>query len=108
MEIILKNKQVLNISSPKEQKIIRSDDTARWVASFSILDQKTSTELDQILTSDNISEIYRMIDNEPHLIMSGYNTITMLTIRYASDGKTVADVQMTKDVPVMLDTIAGE
>lgn len=93
MKITLKNGKTIEVSNPREQKVFRANGEDGWIITFSILTPMTSNELDELITLDNISE---MTMSETEVTIVGYNKISMLTIRYSSDGNSVVDVQLTK------------
>lgn len=96
MKVQFKNcAQVYDCSEPIEQKIYRSGVEAGWTIVFQFNAGVTSSEIDSLITPDNISEITFTNDTETANTIRGYNAISSCTIRHKSSG-TVVEVQLTK------------
>ncbi len=82
-------------SEPVEQKIFRSGLPAGWAIIFQIFADLSSTEVDEIITPESISEMTFTNESEETFIVTGYSNITACTIRH-SDTSTRIEVQFTK------------
>ena len=75
-----------------------------WLLTLFLKGTMTSTELDEILTKDNIASLEFMteVDNEgdKHLYtLEGYDTVTFSSIRYSDDiNEIITEIQLTKGV----------
>ena len=54
MFVKFKNGAKKKCTNPIEQKLFRSGNAAGWLCSFSISETVTSTELDELLTAENL------------------------------------------------------
>lgn len=95
MQMRFLNKESCETSNPTEQKVFKKNGESGWVMAFSILTPMSSTELDVILTENNISEI-TLGDGTNEKTISGYDKITMVTVRYSDNISSVVDVQISK------------
>ena len=95
MQMQFLNKESCETSNPTEQKIFKKNGESGWVMAFSILTPMSSTELDEILTDDNISEI-TISDGTNEKTILGYDKLTMVTVRYSDNISSVIDVQLSK------------
>lgn len=95
MQMRFTNGESCESSNPTEQKVFKKNGESGWVMAFSILTPMSSTELDAILTEDNISEI-AITDGTNERTIIGYDKITMVTVRYSDNINSVIDVQISK------------
>ncbi len=96
MRIRLKNGTEKSCTNPVEQKVFRAGAAAGWLCSFGFKENITSTELDEILTDDNISELTFCNDASEELFtITGYTKVTSTVIRY-SEAATEIEVQFSK------------
>lgn len=96
MIIKFKDGKSVETTNPTEQKVFKSNGDTGWIIAFSILTPMTSTELDLLLTEDNIGEIVLTKSDESEISIAGYDKLTMLTVRYSNDTNATIDVQMSK------------
>ena len=99
MKIKFDDGSVVEVSSPREQKVEKSDGTSGWLLSFTVLSPITSTQADLIFSDDNISNM-TVFDSvsESGQIIAGYHKISNITIRYGTNGISSADVQLTMNL----------
>jgi len=97
MKMTFSNGEICESSNPTEQKVFKKNGESGWVMAFSILTPMSSTELDEILTEDNISEI-TISDGTNEKTILGYDKITMVTVRYSDNISSVIDVQVSKGI----------
>ena len=57
MKVKLKNGTMVGCSNPIEQKIFKGGESAGWVCSLTFTDNLNSTEIDNLVTSENMSEM---------------------------------------------------
>lgn len=95
MQMRFLNKENCETSNPTEQKVFKKNGESGWVMAFSILTPMSSTELDEVLTENNISEI-TLSDGTNEKAIYGYDKITMVTVRYSDNITSVIDVQLSK------------
>lgn len=96
MLVKFKNGTKKKCTNPIEQKLFRSGNAAGWLCSFSISETVTSTELDALLTSENIITLIFCNDNSEELFtINEYNKVTSAVIRYTED-ESVVEVQFSK------------
>lgn len=96
MKVQFKNgASAYDCSEPIEQKIYRAGVEAGWTIVFQFNADVTSSEIDSIITPDNISEITFTNDTGAASIVRGYNAISSCTIRH-KDTATAVEVQFTK------------
>lgn len=81
-------------SEPVEQKIFRSGMPAGWAIMFQIFANLSSSEVDEIITPESISDM-TFTSNSETFEVTGYENITACTIRH-SDTSTRIEVQFTK------------
>ena len=108
MKVKFSNGVVKKCSAPTEQKIFKNVDSEMvgvgWVLILKLTGGVTSTELDAILTTENIASLEFMAESEDDGDISlfslvGYDKITSSTIRHAEDATaTYADIQLSKGV----------
>ena len=96
MKVQFKNgAQMYDCSEPIEQKIYRAGVEAGWTIVFQFNADVTSSEVDSIITPDNISEITFTHDTGATNTIRGYNAISSCTIRHKATA-TAVEVQFTK------------
>ena len=96
MQIKFNDGSLVETTNPTEQKVFKSNGDTGWIIAFSITTPMTSTELDKLLTEENISAITLMNNETAAAVIEGYDKVTMVTIRYTSDVTSNIDVQMSK------------
>lgn len=103
MKVKFANGVTKKCASPTEQKIFRGNNGEDgWVLHLRLMGGITSEELDELLTTENITtlEFSAMTDTEEDKLaftLDGYNKITSSTIRHAEDiESTTAEIQLTK------------
>ena len=101
MKIKFANGVVKECAAPTEQKAFKAGIGVGWILLLRLIGETTSTELDNLLTEDNISPlefITKTEDGKDKTIftLSGYNKVTSSTIRYAEGEDTVSEIQLTK------------
>ncbi len=105
MKVQFKNSaQMYDCSEPIEQKIYRSGVEAGWTIVFQFNAGVTSSEIDSLITPDNISEITFTNDTETANTIRGYNAISSCTIRHKATA-TAVEVQFTK---ISADKVSAE
>lgn len=108
MKIKFANGVVKECSSPTEQKIFKnvSEKTigVGWLLHFKLIGLITSTELDGLLSENNISSLEFFVEGENGeritlFKLDGYDKATSSVIRYSEDTKmTQVEVQLSKGV----------
>ena len=100
MKVKFKDETVKSCTAPTEQKLFRGDNTAGWALMFSLMGEITSSELDELLTGENVSELTFLKDTGAEITTAdGYDRISSCTIRHAEDPQdTRAEIQLTKGV----------
>lgn len=101
MKVRFKDGVVKDCTAPTEQKIFKSvDGKTGWMLMLRLIGEITSTELDNILTTDNIATLeFFSEDNIPLFTLDGYDKITSSTIRHSEDTtSTSVEIQLTKGV----------
>lgn len=99
---------VKECTAPTEQKIFKTvgGETVGmgWVLILKLTGNITSTELDSVLTADNVSTLEFSAETESGeektlFSLDGYSKITSSTIRHSEDtAATYAEIQMSKGV----------
>ena len=70
-------------SNPTEHRVLREGLPAGWVCTVRILDSMTSSEIEEVLTVDNISELTfcnRLL--QELFVLSGYTKINNVIVRH--------------------------
>ena len=90
-------------SAPTEQKVFKSaNDNTGWVLHVRLIGEITSTEIDELLISENIGSLEFLTTTEDGEVKSaftlaGYDKVTSSTIRHAEDTTTtIVEIQLTK------------
>jgi hypothetical protein len=98
MKVQLKNGTIVGCSNPIEQKVFKGGESAGWICSLTFTDNLNSTEIDNLVTSENMSEMTFLNDeNETVVTLTGYEKLTSAIIRHSAE-KTSVDIQLTKGV----------
>ena len=98
MQVKFKGKNTsYQTTTPIEQKLYRGGVSTGWLLVLSLTGELNSTELDELLTTESISEITFISDKNETTVLTGYNSVSSCVIKYA-DEKTVAELQFTKGV----------
>ena len=106
MKMTLKNGTMLETSNPVEQKLFKQlGGTTGWVMNITIHTPMTSVEADALLTPDNISALQLSVpateegaeEKEP-VIITGYDKVSSLMVRYSKDLSSTVDVQLSKGI----------
>lgn len=108
MKVKFANGVVKECAAPTEQKAFRnvSGETVGigWILNIRLLGGITSSELDNILTTDNVKTLEFATNNEDGtektlFSLDGYDKITSSAIRHAEDiSATSAEIQLTKGI----------
>lgn len=102
MKVKFANGVVKECAAPTEQKAFKAGIGVGWVLLLRLIGEITSTELDVLLTEDNISSLEFMTTTESGedktiFTLEGYNKVTSSTIRYAEGEEDIAsEIQLTK------------
>lgn len=103
MKVKFANGVVKGCNAPTEQKIFRTASGENgWILQLRLIGEITSTELDEILTNENIKSLEFLSETESGedktiFTLDGYEKITSSTIRHAEDTtSTSVDIQLTK------------
>lgn len=98
MQVKFKDGTIKKCSNPTEQKIFRNGAATGWLCAFQISEVMTSTDVDAVLTDDNISELTFCSDKAEELFaISGYTKVTSAVVRHAENDGTV-EIQLTKGI----------
>ncbi len=99
MNITFKDGTSKACTSPIEQKLFRGGAPAGWICSFRLSEVVTSSEIDVILTDDNISKMTFSDDNGVELFtIDGYTKVSSTVIRYSTDNGSITEIQLSKGV----------
>lgn len=96
MMLKFKDGTIKACSNPIEHRVLREGLPAGWICTVRILETMSSSEIDQVLTSDNISELTfcnRLL--EELFVLSGYTKISNIIIRHPGASSEV-EVQFEK------------
>lgn len=103
MKVKFANGVVKECSAPTEQKIFKTNSgETGWILQLRLLGEITSTELDELITVENIAPLEFLTETENGeaktiFTLDGYGKITSSTIRHAEDtASTSVDIQLTK------------
>lgn len=98
MQVKFKDGNIKKCSNPTEQKIFRSGAATGWLCAFQISDAMSSTDVDNVLADENISELAFCNDDGKELFtISGYTKVTSAVVRHAENDGTV-EIQLTKGI----------
>lgn len=96
MNVKLKDGTMARCSNPIEQKIFKGGESAGWICSLTLSERLNSTEIDRLITAENMSEMTFLSDEgETVVTLSGYSKLTSAVIRH-SDVNGSVDIQLTK------------
>ncbi len=106
MKVKFANGTKKDCSAPAEQKLFKTNAgalvPAGWVLTFRMNGETTSSELDELLTKENVSTLEFIEESESiteSYTISGYDTVTSLVIRHSSNpDMTSAEIQLSKGV----------
>lgn len=93
MNMKFNNGTIVTVEGLTEQRVGMAD--INWVMMFSITSQLSKEDLEILLTENNISSL-EITDGENTKVITGYNKITVATMRYLSDLVTITEVQLRK------------
>lgn len=100
MKVKFANGVVKECAAPTEQKAYRAGVGVGWILMLNLSGGITSSELDELLVKDNISNLEFIAENEEEktvFTLCGYEKATSSTIRYAEDtDDTKVEIQLTK------------
>lgn len=84
-------------TEPVEQKVFRSGTAVGWAVMFHIYGDIDSSEIDELVTTEAISELTFTNDDEQQtsFVIVGYSVVTACVIRHKST-MTVTELQFTK------------
>lgn len=98
MRVKFKNStETYECTEPIEQKVFRSGVAVGWVIMFHIYGDFDSSEIDGIVTSDNITELTFTVEDGKgtEFTINGYKDVTSCVIRHKA-ALTVSELQFTK------------
>ena len=105
MKVKFPNGAIKECSAPTEQKIFKTNSNeSGWILQLRLIGEITSTELDNLITIENIATLEFLSENENGedktiFTLDGYKKITSSTIRHSEDTtSTSVDIQLTKGV----------
>lgn len=108
MKVKFANGVVKECTAPTEQKVFKTVEGqtigAGWVLILRLTGNTTSTELDSVLTADNVSALEFLAEDENGeektlFSLEGYDRITSSTIRHSEDtSATYTEMQLSKGV----------
>ena len=104
MKVKFANGIVKSCAAPTEQKVFKSGMGAGWILILKIVGEITSTELDSVITAENIASLDFLPETDNGedktlFTLSGYEKVTSSTIRHAEDiTTTYAEIQLTKGI----------
>lgn len=98
MKIRLKGaKKDFLCTEPVEQKLFASGNANGWVLIFTVLEDLSSTDVDNSFTSDAISRITFTKDDESAIVIEGYERIASCSVRHKENSPCV-EIQLAKGV----------
>lgn len=91
------NDTTYECTEPVEQKVFRSGTAVGWAVMFHIYGDIDSSEIDELVTTEAISELTFTNDDEQQtsFVIVGYSVVTACVIRHKST-MTVTELQFTK------------
>ena len=103
MKVKFNDGTVKNCTTPTEQKVFKQGVGAGWVLIFALICDMTSTEVDELISTENISGLSFITEDENGLestiFISDYDKISSAIIRYSDEkDKTRVEIQLTKGV----------
>ena len=98
MLVKFKDGTKLKCTCPAEQKIFKNGEAAGWLCAFTLSGVISSSEIDTLVTPDNISELVFCDGNEKELFsIGGYAKVSSVVVRY-SETSGSAEIQLSKGV----------
>lgn len=85
-------------ADPVEQKVFQSGTAVGWAVTFHLHGNFSSSEIDELITPESISELVFTSENEENqaeITITGYSAVRACTIRHR-DGTATAELQFTK------------
>ena len=108
MKVKFANGVTKECAAPIEQKLFRTINgehiATTWVLMLNLTGEMTSTELDSILTNENVNSLEFLTTTEEGedatiFTLSGYEKVTSSTIRHAEDtNETHTEIQLSRGV----------
>ncbi len=96
---------VKECNAPTEQKVFKTASGEQgWILLLKLIGEITSTEIDEIVTTENIGHLEFFTETENGedkkiFVLDGYSKITSSTIRHAEDITTTSvEIQLTKGI----------
>ena len=100
MKVKFANGVVKTCTAPTEQKIFKivSEKDSSWLLNFRLTENVTSSEMDLLVTNDNIETLEFTDDSGNMLFMlSGYEKVTSAIIRHSDSADTASvEIQLSK------------
>lgn len=84
-------------NTPVEQKLFKGGVSHGWLLSLTFFGKLGSTEVDELITEDNISEITVMADAGESNVLTGYNKVNSCVIKHAEERNTI-EIQLSKEL----------
>lgn len=107
MKVKFKNGRILKCLPPIEHKVFRNTggelSDSSWMLSIRLLESITSTELDALITAENVETLAFITENEAgetieSFTLDGYDQLASSSIRYAEDPTaSIAEIQLKKE-----------
>ena len=104
MKVKFVNGVVKDCTSPTEQKVYKSGASSGWLLILRLIGGVTSSDLDALLTEDNIKSLDFLSEKEDGEIktlftLSDYSKVTSAIIRHDENtSDAYAEIQLTKGV----------
>lgn len=108
MKVKFANGTVKSCAAPTEQKLFKTTDGvtlgAGWILILRLTGSITSTELDALLTSENVGALEFLSDGsdggaETLFTLNGYEKVTSSTIRHSENVEnTYAEIQISRGI----------
>lgn len=98
MLLKFKDGTIKSCSNPVEQKLFRGEVAVGWLCSVTISETTTSTEIDTLLTVNNISQLTFLGDTSEELFtLNGYSKLSSVIVRHSEKSSSV-EIQISKGV----------
>lgn len=98
MKVKFKDGITRGCTNPTEQKQFRNGEAIGWGCAFAILGNLTSSQVDEMATSDNFSVMTFISDEGNELfVIEGYNRLVSAVVRHAEQNGSV-ELQLSKGV----------
>ena len=98
MLLKFKDGTVKACSNPVEHRFLRNGEPAGWICTVRILDNMSISEIEQILSNDNISELtFCNRLSEELFVLSGYQNVNNIIIRHPGTRSEI-EVQFEKSI----------